>query len=212
MADQVNGIGTQQALDDLQTQNNDYLKQQQVLNDQIVDKGVEKVKQETDFQKQQYEQEANKAGKALYADYMKQQNNYGANAEMLASQGLSNSGYSETSKVNLYNNYQSNVTTLMTEMNNNKAKLDLQLNQAYLDADIQKAQNAVKTLQQQMQMAMDTYQLRYSLYRDQISDEHWDTEIDLQKQQIELQRQQLAWQQANADREYNLSLMKLQSP
>lgn len=204
MADQTNGIGTQTAIDNLERQQTDYLDKQQQLNDKIVDTGVQKMQSQIDFEKQQYEQEAQKQAKALYTNYQKEQNAYGANAEALASQGLANSGYAESSRVNLYNNYQNNVTNLMNEMSRQKAVLDQQMNQAYFDADIQKAQNLATIYTQKMQMAMNMYQTRYTLYRDQIADEQWAAEYELQKRQLELS-------QANSDRDYQLQLMQLQN-
>ena len=184
MADQTNGIGTQTAIDDLETKQNDFLTQQQTLNDQIVDKGIQKTQLEVDLEKQQYEQEATKEAQALSGNYQKEASQYGTQNESLASQGLQNSGYAESSRVNLYNNYQSNVTSIMNNLNQEKAKLDLQMNQAYLDGDIQKAQNAVSILQQQMELAMNTYELRYTLYRDQVADEQWEKNYQLQLAQL----------------------------
>ena len=204
MADQTNGIGTQTAIDNLERQQTDYLEKQQELNDKIVDTGVQKLQSQIDFEKQQYEQEAQKSAKALYTNYQKEQNAYGANAEAIAAQGLANSGYAESSRVNLYNNYQNNVTSLMNEMTKQKAALDQQLNQAYFDADIQKAQNLASIYTQKMQMAMNMYQTRYTLYRDQVADEQWAAEYELQKRQLELS-------QANSDRDYQLQLMQLQN-
>lgn len=204
MADQTNGIGTQSAIDRLENQQTQYLEEQQKLNDQIVDTGIQKVQSQVDFEKQQYEQEAQKNAKALYTNYQKEQNQYGANAEAIASQGLANSGYAESSRVNLYNNYQNNVTSLMNEMTRQKAVLDQQMNQAYLDADIQKAQNLANIYQQKMQMTMNTYGLRYQLYRDQVADEQWQQEFELKKRQLEMS-------QAESDRDYQLQLLKLQN-
>jgi hypothetical protein len=203
MADQVNGIGTQKAIDELSNQNNQYIEQQQKLNDQIVDAGIKKQQLEVDQQKQQLQEDATKQSNALYTNYQKQVDPYGVQAEAMASQGLSNSGYAESSRVSLYNNYQSNVTSLVNEMNRAKSELDLQMNQALLDADVQKAQNAVNTLMQKMEMTMNTYQLRYSLYRDQIADERWQKEY-------ELSQAQMAFNQQQADRDYEISLAQLQ--
>lgn len=204
MADNTNGIGTQSAIDELQTQQNDYLEKQQQLNDKIVDTGLQKTQAQVDFQKQMYEQDAQKTAKALYTNYQKEQNAYGSNAEAIAAQGLANSGYAESSRVSMYNNYQNNVTTMMNELNREKAALDLQMNQAYLDADIQKAQNMANIYQQKLQMAANMYQLRYTLYRDQVADEQWQKEYELQQRQLELS-------QANSDRDYQLKLLQLQN-
>lgn len=197
MADQRNGIGTQQAIDDLETKQNDYLAEQERINNDIVDKGLQKTQMQVDFEKQQYEQDAEKQSKGLYADYMKEQSSYGSNAENLASQGLANSGYAESSRVSMYNNYQKNVTSIVTELNREKSQLDLQMNQAYLDADIQKAQNAVNILGQKIQLAMNIYQTRYQLYRDQVADEQWQANYELSKQ--------------SADRNYQISLAQLEN-
>lgn len=204
MVDQLNGIGTQQAIEDLKLENNEYLEQQKELNNQIVDAGVEKTQLEVDHQKAQLEADAQKNAKALYANYQKEQNQYGANAEALARQGLANSGYAESSRVSLYNNYQSNVTSLINEVNRAKSNLDLQMNQAYLDANVQKAQNEVSILQQKIEMAMNTYQLRYNLYRDQVADEHWQKEYELSQANLALNQQQ-------ANRDYEISLAKLKN-
>lgn len=204
MADQTNGIGTQSAIDRLENQQTNYLEQQQKINDQIIDTGLQKTQSQIDFEKQQYEQEAQKNARALYTNYQKEQNAYGANAEAIASQGLANSGYAESSRVSLFNNYQSNVTNLMNEMAREKNILDQQMNQAYFDADIQKAQNLAQTYQQKMQLAMNMYQARYTLYRDQVADEQWAQQFELQKRQLELS-------QANEDRDYQLKLMQLQN-
>ena len=204
MADQTNGIGTQKAIDDLKIEQNNYLNKQQELNDQIINKGLEKTQAQVDFEKAQYQQEAEKNARALYTNYQKEQNSYGANAEIMASQGLANSGYSESSRVSMYNNYQNNVTNIMTELSREKAKLDLEMNQAYRDADIQKAQNMANIYAQKMEMAMNTYQLRYTLYRDQVADEQWQKQFELQQRQLELS-------QANSDRDYQLQLMQLQN-
>ena len=92
----------------------------------------------------------------------------------------------------------------MNEMAREKNILDQQMNQAYFDADIQKAQNLAQTYQQKMQLAMNMYQARYTLYRDQVADEQWAQQFELQKRQLELS-------QANEDRDYQLKLMQLQN-
>lgn len=196
--------GTYEDIDKLMEQQNQNLEQQQTVQSQIVDKGLEKVQNEVNKQKEDYEREATKQGKALYTDYQKQANPYSATAENLASQGLNKSGYAESSQVNLYNNYQKNVTTLMTETTRLKAEADFQMNQAFLDADIQKAQNALAIYQQQAQLALTEYNLRYQKYRDDVADAQWEKSYQLQQQQAQQS-------QANWEREYQLSLARRSS-
>ena len=172
---------------------------QKGLQDTIVDTGLKKVQNEVNYQKQQIDEDVQKQGKALYTDYQKQANPYGATAEQMATTGLQNSGYSESSKVNLYNNYQKNLTTLMTEANKLKAQADFNMNQAYLDADIQKAQNSLAMYQQQAQLLLTEYDLRYQKYRDDVADSQWE-------RQFAFQQQQAALSQSNWERQYALSL------
>lgn len=186
-------------IDSLMEEQKGLLEQQKAEQNKIVDTGLEKTQNEINRQKEEYEREAQKQGKALYSDYRKQSNPYGATAEQLASQGLNKSGYAETTQSRMYNEYQRNVTTLMTETTRLKAEADFQMNQAFLDADIQKAQNALAIYQQQAQLAITNYNLRYQKYRDDVSDAQWEKSYQLQLQQAQQN-------QANWEREYQLSL------
>ena len=193
-------------IDNLMNQQNQNLEQQKILNEQIINTGLQKTQNEVERQKKEYDEEATKSAKALYSDYKKQSNPYGANAEQLASQGLNKSGYAESSQVNLYNTYQKNVTELITTANKLKADKDFEMNQAYLEADIQKAQNTLAIYQQQAQLALTEYQLKYDRekfdyqkYRDTIADSQWE-------KQFAMQEQQNHQEQSNWEREYNLSL------
>ena len=191
--------GTYEDIDNLMDKQNQLFDTQKGLQDTIVDTGLKKVQNEVNYQKQQIDEDVQKQGKALYTDYQKQANPYGATAEQMATTGLQNSGYSESSKVNLYNNYQKNLTTLMTEANKLKAQADFNMNQAYLDADIQKAQNSLAMYQQQAQLLLTEYDLRYQKYRDDVADSQWE-------RQFAFQQQQAALSQSNWERQYALSL------
>lgn len=191
--------GTYEDIDNLMSNQNEMLDRQQELQDQIVDKGLQKAQNEVDRQKQELDETANKQGKALYQEYKKQSNPYGATQEQLASQGLNNSGYAESSQVRLYNEYQRNVTNLLTETNKLKAEADFNMNQAYIDADIQKAQNSLALYQQKAQLLLTEYDLRYQKYRDDVADSQWERQFAFQQQQAELS-------QSNWERQYALSL------
>ena len=60
-------------------------------------------------QKEQTQKDYTKEQSAAYTDYQKQTNTYGANAEAMAAGGLTGSGYSESSRVSMYNTYQNRV-------------------------------------------------------------------------------------------------------
>lgn len=193
-------------IDDLMSKQNENLTKQQGLQDTIVDKGLEKAQNEVNRQKAEIDEEVNKQAKALNADYQKQVNPYGARAEELQASGLANSGYAESSKVRLYNDYQRNVTSLMTNATKLKAEADFNMNQAYIDADVQKAQNSLALYQQQAQLLLTEYDLKqdrdkfeYQKERDRIADEQWE-------RQFQFQQQQAAQEQSNWERQYQLSL------
>lgn len=200
-------------IDNLMTEQKANLDKQTSVGNQIIDTGLQKTQNEVNRQKQEYEEQANKTGKALYVDYKKASNPYGATAEQLASQGLNKSGYAESSQVNMYNSYQKSVTELMNNTNKLKAEADFNMNQAYLDADIQKAQNQLSTYKQQMELALTEYDLKvnrehfeYQKERDRVADEQWERTYQLQQQQMQMQQQQAQQSQANWEREYQLSL------
>lgn len=187
-------------IDNLMNQQEQNLIHQEKVQNEIIDKGLQKVQNEVNKQKQNYDEEATKVAKGLYTDYQKASNPYGANTESLVSNGLANSGYAESTRVNLYNSYQKNVTTLVTETNKLKAEADFQMNQAYLEADIQKAQNALTIYQQKAELALQEYQYKfqrdqyeYQKQRDIIADNQWQQNYDFNKQRAEVSDNQ--WQQ-----------------
>ena len=85
----------------------DYANKQQQLQNDLTNQAIaeinqEKAKTERDYQKEQ---------RGAYADYARNVNNYGINAEINAARGLSNTGYAESSRVSMYNAYQNRVAT-----------------------------------------------------------------------------------------------------
>ena len=182
------------------------LNDQRALQNQIIDKGIEKVQNEVTKQKEDYERDATKTARGLYTDYRKQANPYGATAETLASQGLNKSGYAESSQVNLYNQYQRSVTELENTTRQLKADADFKMNQAYLDADVQKAQSALTLYQQQAQLALQEYDMKHTRDREKVQDEQWERQFQLQREQFDFQKQQAQQSQANWEREYQMAL------
>ena len=81
-------------------------KQTQLQQEQT-DFAIEKIEQQKEQAKKDYTKEQSGA----YVDWQKQSDQYGANAEQMAAQGLQNTGYSESSQVSMYNSYQNRVAT-----------------------------------------------------------------------------------------------------
>lgn len=189
-------------IEQLENKQNSMLDEQQKLNNQIVDTSLNQSITRLEKQKADQEKEATKQASGLYTNYKKQSQQFGANQEQLIAQGLGKSGYAESSKVSMYNQYQSNVTEVMTKNSELKAEIDLQMNEAYQNADIQKAQNAVEMYTQKINLLMQNYSLRYQKYRDAVADEQWERSFALQQQQVNQS-------QANWEKEYALSLAQL---
>ncbi len=109
----------------------------------------------TDFAIEQIEQKKEQAQKdyikeqsASYVDWQKQSNAYGANAEQMAAQGMTNTGYSESSQVSMYNEYQRRVTAARETIERAKIEFDNQITQAKLQNDSLLAEIAYNTLKE----------------------------------------------------------------
>lgn len=195
------------------------LKQQQ----DITNKQTEMNIAELERNKQEIDKDVDKTNKALYAEYRKASNPYGVVAENLASQGLGNSGYAETTQTNLYNTYQRNITDTLNNARDLKADFDFQISKARQTGDITLAQNALEIYNQKMQLLTQEYELKnnreqflyqkeqnalsqsnwekewaYQQQRDQVSDSQWQQSFDYQKQRDSIADSQ--WQ-----KEYELS-------
>lgn len=171
---------------------------------------IEKIEQE----KQKAQKDYTKEQKGAYADYTKQTNDYSVNAEKMAGLGLTNTGYSENSKVSMYNTYQNRVASARESYNqavlnynnsikeaqlNNNAKLaeiaaDALKNQLELAlAGFQYKNTLIQTKQEQLAANSDRYNQRYQQMLSQINDElnrnmqydTWKSEFDEKNRQWE---------------------------
>jgi len=168
-----------------QTMLNEALKQQ---ND-IVNKQTQMSVDNLERQKADIEKNATQTNKALYQDYKKTSNPFGAQAENLASQGLGNSGYAETTQANLYNTYQQNITSTLNNARDLKADVDFQIQQARQTGNITIAQNALELYRQRMQLLSEEYELRnnreqflYQKEQDALSQNNWEREFAYNRQ------------------------------
>lgn len=193
-------------VDKLMTEQKQILDDQQKLQDQIVDTSTEQTVNRLNVQKEEQQKEAEKEASGLYTNYKKQSSQFGVNQEQLVEQGLGNSGYAESSKVDMYNAYQRNVTEVMNTNNKLKAEIDLNITEAYQNADIQKAQNQLALYQQKADLLMNEYTIRYQKYRDAVSDEQWEKSYTLQRDQFEYQKQRDAVSDSQWERQYQMSL------
>ena len=169
-------------------------KQEQMLDNSlqqqrdIINKQTDLNVAELQRNKDEIDKDTNKTNRALYTEYQKASNPYGTNEENLASRGLGNSGYAETTQTNLYNTYQRNITDTLNNARDLKSNFDFQISKARQTGDITLAQNALQIYNQKMQLLTQEYEMRnnrkqflYQQERDKVSDNRWQEQWDYQK-------------------------------
>lgn len=199
----------------------DYAQKQQEIQQANTGFAIEKIEQ----QKQQAEKDYTKEQKGAYTDYQKQVNDYGVNAEQMAVQGLSNSGYSESSKVSMYNTYQNRVATARESFNRSILNYDNGIKDAQLQNNSALAEIAYNALKTQLELGLQGFQYKNSLLENQLNAQQtieqtyqskWDSILDQMNKDREFaesvrqfnenlafQKQQEANEQARWNKEYN---------
>lgn len=143
----------------------DYAQKQQEIQQANTDFAIEKIEQ----QKQQAEKDYTKEQKGAYTDYQKQINDYGVNAEQMAIQGLSNSGYSESSRVSMYNTYQNRVATARDSFNRSILNYENGIKDAQLQNNSALAEIAYNALKSQLELGLQGFQYKNSLLESQLN-------------------------------------------
>lgn len=198
---------------------NKYAEQQKALQQQGTDFAIEKIEQQKDWAKQDYTKEQ----KGAYSDYQKQSNTYGANAEAMASRGLTGTGYAESSQVSMYNAYQNRVATARDSYNRAVVNYDNGIKDAQLQNNSALAEISYNALKTQLELSLQGFQYKNTLLQQQLSAKNetedryynrWqnvlnqiNTENSLAEQQrqfneqMALQREQFSYQKAQAERQ-----------
>ena len=150
--------------DNLINERNNFTNQQQQLVDQWENTQKDIANQNLQYQKDLIEQQRNKTekeyqneAKASYIDYQKEVDKYGVSRENVTANGLSNSGYAESSKVDMYNTYQNRLGTARKSMQDAGIEFDNAIRQAQLSNDETLAQNALKALQDKLNIALEGF-------------------------------------------------------
>jgi hypothetical protein len=132
--------------------------------------------EKTDFTIQQIEQQKDQAHKdylkeqsGAYVDWQKQSNAYGANAEKMASSGLTGTGFSESSQVSMYNAYQNRVATARASFDQAVLSYNNAMTEARLQNNTVLAEIAYEALQQQLELSLQGFQYKNSLILEQAS-------------------------------------------
>lgn len=129
--------------------------------------------EQTDFAIEQIEQQKNQAHKdyvkeqsGAYVDWQKQSNQYGVNAEQIAGAGLTNTGFSETSQVNMYTAYQNRVAVARDAYSRAVLNYDNAIKDARLQNNAALAEIAYQALQQQLELSLEGFQYKNQLILD----------------------------------------------
>ena len=155
--------------ENLYNQQQDYANQYEQIQNDTLDKQLAFQQQEIEKQKQEAQQIKETEAKKAQNDYMSFINPYGVQAESQASSGLLNSGLSETSKLGGWNTYQNRLAGANKSMLDAFTEYDSAINEARLNNDVQKAQNALNKLQMQLEYAQNYYSNKSTISQNQLS-------------------------------------------
>ena len=134
----------------------EYEKTQTELQQAQTDYAIQLVEQ----QKDQAQKDYTKEQKGAYVDYMKQTK---SNAQNMANSGLSNTGYSESSIVSMYNQYQNRVGTAKESLNNTIMNYNNSIQQAILANNEKLAEIAYNSLQTQNQLNQQAFEYKNAI-------------------------------------------------
>jgi hypothetical protein len=152
----------------------DYYNQQIEASKQWEETQKQLQQEQTDFAIEQIEQQKQQASKdyikeqsGAYVDWQKQSQKHGVNAEQMAQGGMTGTGFSESSQVSMYNQYQNRVATareVFTQaiMNYNNAIKDARLQNNSILAEI-----AYQALQKQLELSLQGFQYKNQLILEQ---------------------------------------------
>ena len=123
--------------------------------------------QEIEQQKEQEQKDYIKEQSGAYVDWQKESNKYGATAEQQAAVGLTNTGYSESSQVSMFNTYQNRVAVgreayTLAVQNFNNAITEARVQNNSILAEI-----AYEALQKQLELSLQGFQHKNQLVLEQ---------------------------------------------
>ena len=151
--------------------NSDKYYQEQInASKEWADKQSQLQQEQTDFAIEQIEQQKEQAQKdytkeqsGAYVDWQKQSNQYGANAEQIAAQGMAGSGFSESSQVSMYNTYQNRYVAAREAYTKAVLNYDNAIKDARLQNNSALAEIAYQALQKQLELSLQGFQYKNEL-------------------------------------------------
>lgn len=195
----------------------DWADKQTQLQNEKTDFAIEQIEQQKEQAREDYIDDQSGA----YTDWQQQSNEYGAEAEQRAAQGMANTGFSESSKVSMWNTYQNRVVTAreayqravlnynnaITEarLQNNSALAEIAYNalQKQLELSLQGFQYKNQLLLEQYNKQIEVDQLYYTRWQDVLDQMNTENSLAEQIRQFNenmaFQREQFEWQKEQAE-------------
>ncbi len=159
----------------------DYATQQQQIQQENTDFAIEKINQQKDKTERDYIKEQ----KAGYVDYQKATDQYGVNAEAMAQNGMSNTGFAESSKIQAFTTYQNRYATARESYNQAVLNYDNAIKEAQLANNAQLAEIAYKALQTQLEYSLQGFQYKNELLQTKLNTQiQLDSEYNNRYQQV----------------------------
>ena len=180
--------------------------QQQEQTDLLIDQIGQK--------QEQAQQDYTKEQSAAYTDYQKQVDPHGVNAEAMAAGGMDGTGYSESSRVDMYNTYQNRVATARASYEQAVRDYDNAIQEARLYNSSALAEIAYNALQ--TQLGLDLESIQYQWTREQARadeklqlDKFYDGRIGAVQDQINAERALANTEQMKSRTQYIRELEEL---
>ena len=178
---------------------NEYSQTQQDLQNEKTEQAINEINQQKEYLNKDYQREQ----RGAYSDWQKESNRYGANAEQMAASGLANTGYSESSQVAMYNQYQNRVATARESYQRAVVDYDNAIANARISNNAALAEIAYQALQSTLELSLQGFQYKNQLLQTQLAN----------KQALETEyygRYKDLYTQAEQVRQYNESLKEQQ--
>ena len=185
---------------------NDYATTQQQLQQEKTDQAIAEINQQKEYLNKDYTREQ----KGAYADWQKESNRYGVNAEQQAASGLANTGYSESSQVAMYNQYQNRVATARESYQRAVVDYDNAIANARISNNAALAEIAYNALQNTLELSLEGFQYKNTLLQTRLNAEQQLNSEYYQRYQNVLSQMNTENALAEQIRQYNTSLKEKQ--
>lgn len=143
----------------------EYAEKQTQFQQEQTEFAIEQIQQQKDQAHQDYLKEQS----AAYTDYQKQSNEYSVGAEQRAANGLSNTGYSESSQVAMYNAYQNRVAITRDALQRTFQNFDNQMAEARLQNNVALAQIVYDSFIKEVELELQGFQFGNQLLLEKLN-------------------------------------------